>query len=58
MQIKLANGTELNPIVVTGGMPHVQGARRDTLYFVFPATEDIVALDAAFSATNCESITI
>lgn len=58
MKIILANGTELNPIVVTGGSSQVQGARRDTLHFVFPATEDMAVLDSAFSATACESINI
>lgn len=58
MKIKLINGTELNPIVVMGGASQVQGARRDTLHFVFPDTEDMTTLDDAFTATNCESITI
>jgi hypothetical protein len=58
MKIILTNGKELNPIVVTGGSSQVQGARRDTLHFVFPATDDMAALDAAFSPANCESITI
>ena len=58
MTIKLANGTELNPIVVTGVSSYVQGAKRDTLCFVFPATEDMAELDSAFSDTACESITI
>lgn len=58
MKIILNNGTELTPIMVTGGPRHIQGASRDTLNFVFPATEDMTALDAAFSTANCESITI
>ena len=58
MKIKLSNGAELTPIVVTGAHTYVQGAKRDTLTFVFPATESIEALDEAFSASACESITI
>lgn len=58
MKITLANGTELNPILVTGGAKYVQGQNRDTLNFIFPETEDITELDAAFTAANCESITV
>lgn len=58
MKIILNNGEELAPIMVTGGPRHIQGASRDTLAFIFPATEDMTALDADFSAANCESITI
>lgn len=58
MKIRFTNGAELHPFVVTGAQTYVQGAKRDTLHFVFPATESMVALDAAFSAAACESITI
>lgn len=58
MKIKLTNGTELNLILVTGGSVYVQGAKRDALNFIFPATEDMNELDAAFTANNCESIVI
>ena len=58
MNIKFSNGTILSPIVVTGESRYVQGASRDTLNFIFPATEDMAELDAAFSAENCEKITI
>lgn len=58
MNVKLADNTVLSPIVVTGETRHVQGQYRDTLNFIFPATEDMVALDSAFSAENCESIII
>ena len=58
MKIILNNGKELSPILVTGGPRHIQGASRDTLNFIFPATEDMAALDSVFSAENCESITI
>ena len=58
MKIILNNGTELTPIMVTGGPRHIRGASRDTLSFIFPATEDMTELDAAFSTANCESITI
>lgn len=58
MKIILTNGTELNPIVVTGEKRHVQGMLRDVLSFVFPASEGMETLDALFTAANCESITI
>lgn len=58
MKIILANGTELNPILVTGGLRHIQGASRDTLSFVFPTEVGMDALDAAFTADACESINI
>lgn len=58
MNIILGNGVELKPIVVTGGKRMVQGASRDTLNFVFSASEDMAALDAAFNTAACESITI
>ena len=58
MKIILANGTELNPIIVTGGQRRVQGQSRDTLSFIFPASAGMETLDEAFTAENCESITI
>lgn len=58
MNIKLNDNTVLAPLMVTGETRRVQGASRDTLSFIFPATEDITALDASFTAANCESITI
>ncbi len=58
MKIILINNTELNPILVTGGPRFIQGQNRDTLNFIFSATEDINVLDNAFNASNCESITI
>ena len=58
MKIKLSNGTVLSPILATGETRYVQGANRDTLNFIFPATEGMEALDAAFSTENCESITV
>ena len=58
MKIKLVNGTEMNPIIVTGETRYVHGQNRDTLNFIFHATEDMAALDSAFSTENCESITI
>ena len=58
MKIILANGTELNPIVVTGAATSVRGTKRDTLSFVFPGTEDISVLDNAFTDKACETITI
>lgn len=58
MKIILANGTELNPILVTGEKRTVQGMSRDTLRFVFPGEAGMEALDTAFTAAACERITI
>ena len=58
MKVILIDNTELNPILVTGGPRFIQGQNRDTLNFIFSATEDINVLDNAFNASNCESITI
>lgn len=58
MNIILANGKKLSPIMVTGGPRHVQGASRDTLSFIFPVDASMTDLDAAFTADACESITI
>ena len=58
MKITLANGTDLNPLLVTGEKRTVQGMSRDTLRFVFPAEIGLDALDAAFTDDACESITI
>lgn len=56
MKIILANGTELNPIIVTGGGRHINGAHRDTLNFIFPQDASLDELDALFTDTNCETI--
>ena len=58
MKIKLANDTTLNPIIVTGRKMSVQGALRDTLSFIFPASAGMETLDAVFTAENCETIKI
>lgn len=58
MKIILANGTELNPLSIKGAPKEVQGAKRDTLSFIFSGNEDINALDNAFSEAACESIKI
>lgn len=56
MKIILANGTELHPILVTGGGRHINGANRDTLNFIFPQNASLDELDALFTDTNCETI--
>lgn len=56
MKIILTNGAELEPLSVQGAPSQVQGAKRDTLTFIFPSTAGLEALDAAFSAANCETI--
>lgn len=58
MKIVLSNGIELNPIIVTGERRYVQRESRDSLIFVFPVDVGIEALDAVFTANNCESIKI
>lgn len=58
MKIILNNGAELTPLAITGGMKPVQGAQRDTLHFVFPAESGLDTLDAAFTESACENITI
>ena len=58
MKITLTNGTELNPLSIYGGAREVQGAKRDTLYFVFPVSEGFETLDSIFTEENCETITI
>lgn len=58
MHIKLVDGTELTPLSIYGGGRSVQGAERDTLYFVFPVSEGLETLDSIFTEENCESITI
>lgn len=58
MKIILANGTELHPILVTGGGRHINGAHRDVLNFIFPADASLDELDGLFTAENCESISL
>lgn len=56
MKIILANGTELNPIIVTGGGRFINGSNRDTLNFIFPQDASLDELDTIFTDTNCETI--
>ena len=58
MIIKLANGTELNPITVVGEKRNVQGAFRDVLSFAFSEETSLDELDASFTPENCKSIRI
>lgn len=58
MNIKLGNDIELEAILVTGGPRYVQGADRDALSIVFPASTGLDALDAVLTPSNCETITI
>lgn len=58
MKIILSNGTELEPIAVTGSRHNIQGASRDCLSFVFPETAVLETLDVAFTEAACESITL
>ena len=58
MKITLTNGTELFPLSIYGISREVQGAKRDTLHFVFPVSEGLETLDSIFTEKNCETITI
>lgn len=58
MQIKFKDNSVLEPLAVTGGMRRFQGADRDVLNFVFPASAGLDALDAAFTGARCENIVI
>lgn len=57
MKVIFTNGTELNPIMVTGESRYIQGASRDTLTFVF-AGVSLDEMDSIFTAENCETISI
>ena len=54
----LADKTELTALEVSGATQYIQGSNRDALAFVFAASEGMEALDAAFTAEKCASITI
>ena len=58
MKITLANGTELQPLMVTGAKRTVQGANRDCLTFVFDGNVSLDEMDAIFTDANCEVIKI
>ena len=58
MKIILTNGTELEPIIVTGNKKTVQGASRDVLSFIFGEDVSLDEMDRLFSVENCETITI
>lgn len=58
MKIILADGTELNPIIVTGAKNTIHGALRDTLSFVFDGEKGLDELDSIFTESACEIITI
>ena len=58
MTVILNDGTELAPLDISGEPTTVQGETRDSLVFDFPASAGLEAINAAFSAENCESIRI
>lgn len=58
MTIKLADGSGLEPIIVSGEKQHIQGETRDALTFVFPAEVGLENIDALLSASACETITV
>lgn len=58
MKIVLANGAELNPLVIVGGGRYINGLKRDTLNFVFPEDVSLDEMDGIFTPSNCETITI
>lgn len=58
MKVILANKAELTPIVINGAKRNVYGVIRDSLTFVFPASDGMDAIDSLFTAENCERIII
>lgn len=58
MKVMLQNGTEMEPIGISGEPVAVQGETRDSLVFDFPASAGLEAINSAFSEENCESIRI
>ena len=58
MKIILSNGTELDPMIVTGAFEYVHGINRDALTFVFNDSHDMEDLDRTFTDAACESINI
>lgn len=56
MKITLANGSELHPIMVLGEEKSINGAKRDTLEFVFSPEMSLDELDTIFTPANCETI--
>lgn len=54
----LADKTELTALEVSGATQYIQGSNRDTLTFIFLASEGMDTLDAAFTVEKCETITI
>ena len=56
MKVLLANGTEKEFLMVTGGSRYIQGANRDCLNFVFDEKTSMDTLDAIFTEQNCETI--
>ncbi|HIY16029.1 MAG TPA: collagen-like protein [Candidatus Intestinimonas stercorigallinarum] len=58
MRIYLQDGTELEPLDISGEPATVQGEARDSLVIAFPASAGLEAINTAFSAANCESIRI
>lgn len=58
MKVMLQDGTELEPIGISGEPVTVEGEMRDSLSFVFPASAGLEAINTAFSEENCESIRI
>ena len=51
----LADKTELTALEVSGATQYIQGNNRDALTFIFPASEGMETLDAAFTAEKCET---
>lgn len=56
--IKLADGSELEPLSILGKKMNIQGQTRDVLQFVFSGDTDMSFLDETFSDANCAEITI
>lgn len=57
-KVVLTDGKELTPMSITGAKQYIQGQNRDTLTFVFPASEGLENIDEYFTEVNCENIKI
>lgn len=58
MKIYLQDGTELEPLDISGRPATVQGETRDSLTFAFPASAGLQDINSAFTGENCETIRI
>lgn len=58
MKLRLMDGTELYPLIVTGGKKNAYNITRDALTFVFDGNNKMDEIDVAFTEYNCEVINL